>query len=87
VIDANVSGDDPATVARAGRVLDERTADADDVVLDRNPVLRAMGEIAAAFGVSVTLTVYPVSEDDGRDDSDDSDEDDRDDAADRERER
>jgi hypothetical protein len=59
VVTLDASSDDPARAVDAGLALDRGiSAESEETLLDDNPVLRAMGEIARRYGVSVTLSVY-----------------------------
>jgi hypothetical protein len=60
VIDVSASGESADRVVDAGRRIDDQVVGSEIELVDANPILRTMAEIAREYGVSVTLSVYPA---------------------------
>jgi hypothetical protein len=63
VVEVSASGDDANRVIDAGRRIDDEVTGSEAQLVEQNPLLQSMARIAREFGVSVTLSVYPTSDD------------------------
>lgn len=64
MIDVSASGERADRVVDAGRKIDDEVVGSEAQLVDQNPILRTMAEIAREYGVSVTLSVYPADVED-----------------------
>lgn len=63
MVEVSASGDDAERVLDAGRVIDDTVVGSERQLVEANPILETMARIAREHGVSVTLSVYPTSDD------------------------
>jgi hypothetical protein len=63
VVEVSATGDDAERVLDAGREIDDNVVGSEQQLVEDNPILVTMARIANEHNVSVTLSVYPPSDD------------------------